>query len=66
MEEPTSEQLLNYIDAAVNLYERVHDRSRIPTRKQIQRILQSVGVTVPLDRISASLEDLQALARGEE
>jgi hypothetical protein len=29
MEEPTSEQLLNYIDAAVNLYERVHGRSRI-------------------------------------
>jgi hypothetical protein len=35
MEEPTQEQLLIYIDAAITFYERVRGEGEAPTDKQI-------------------------------
>jgi len=43
MEEPTQEQLINYISAAMDFYERVKGRGRAPTNTQMWRVLLHVA-----------------------
>jgi hypothetical protein len=65
MEEPTQEQLLNYISAAMTFYKRVKGRGRAPTNKQIQAMLAACDVRVALGRIETNREIIQELEREE-
>jgi hypothetical protein len=66
MAEPTQEQLINYISAAMNFYERVKGRGYAPTDKQIQALLAACGVHVPLERINTNREIIRELEQAEE
>lgn len=51
MEEPTQEQWMNYIAAAIDFYERVKGRGYAPTNTQMHAMLAACGVYVALERI---------------
>ena len=61
MEEPTQEQLMNYISAAMDFYERVKGRGRAPTNTQIHALLAACGVYVALERIKVDRDIVDEL-----
>ena len=65
MEEPTQEQLMNYISAAMDFYERVKGRGRAPTNTQIHTLLAACGVYVALERIKVDRESVDELEQEE-
>ena len=65
MEEPTQEQLMNYISAAMDFYERVKGRGRAPTNTQIHAMLAACGVYVALERIKADRDIVDELEQEE-
>ena len=65
MEEPTQEQLRNYISAAMDFYERVKGRGRAPTNTQIHAILAACGVFVALERIKVDRDSVDGLEQEE-
>ncbi len=66
MEEPTQEQLLTYIEAAITFYERVKGEGLTPTDKQIQALLAACDVHVPFERIKVNLDIIRELELEEE
>jgi hypothetical protein len=66
MEEPTQEQLLNYIVAAMDFYERVKGEGLAPTDKQIQSLLAACDVHVPFERIKVNRDIILELEQEEE
>jgi hypothetical protein len=65
MEEPTQEQLMNSISAAMDFYERVKGRGRAPTNTHIHAMLAACGVYVALGRIEADRDILHELEQEE-
>ena len=65
MEEPTQEQLMNYISAAMDFYERVKGRGRAPTNTQIHAMLAACGVYVALERIKVDRDIVDELEQEE-
>ena len=65
MEEPTQEQLVNYISAAMDFYERVKGRGRAPTNTQIHALLAACGVYVALERIKVDRDIVDELEQEE-
>lgn len=65
MEEPTQEQLMNYISAAMDFYERVKGRGRAPTNTQIHALLAACGVYVALERIKVDRDSVDELEQEE-
>jgi len=65
MEEPTQEQLMNYISAAMDFYERVKGRGRAPTNTQIHALLAACGVYVALERIKVDRDIVDELEQEE-
>ena len=65
MEEPTQEQLINYISAAMDFYERVKGRGRAPTNTQIHALLAACGVYVALERIKVDRDIVDELEQEE-
>ncbi len=65
MEEPTQEQLINYISAAMDFYERVKGRGRAPTNTQIHALLAACGVYVALERIKVDRDIVVELEQEE-
>ena len=65
MEEPTQEQLVNYISAAMDFYERVKGRGRAPTNTQIHALLAACGVYVALERIKVDRHIVDELEQEE-
>jgi hypothetical protein len=65
MEEPTQEQLLTYIDAAITFYEQVRGADYAPTDKQIQALLAACDVHVPFERIKVNRDILRELEEEE-
>ena len=65
MEEPTQEQLMNYISAAMDFYERVRGRGQAPTNKQIHELLAACGVYVALKRIETDRDIVDELEQEE-
>ena len=65
MEEPTQEQLMNYISAAIDFYERVKGRGRAPTNTQIHALLAACGVYVALERIRVDRDIVDELEQEE-
>ena len=65
MEEPTQEQLVNYISAAMDFYERVKGRGRAPTNTQIHAMLAACGVYVALERIKVDRDIVDELEQEE-
>ena len=61
MEEPTQEQLMNYISAAMDFYERVKGRGLAPTNTQIHALLAACGVYVALERIKVDRDIVDEL-----
>ncbi len=61
MKAPTQEQLLNYIAASLDFYERVKGPGSAPTDKQIQALLAACGVYVPFERIEAHRDSVDEL-----
>ena len=66
MEEPTQEQLLNYIVAAMDFYERIKGEGEAPTDKQIQALLAACDVHVPFERIKVNRDIIRELEQEEE
>ncbi len=66
MEEPPQEQLLNYIVAAIDFYERIKGEGLTPTDKQIQALLAACDVHVPFERIKVNRDILRELEQEEE
>jgi hypothetical protein len=66
MEEPTQEQLLNYIEATITFYERVKGEGLEPTDRQIQALLAACDVHVPFERIKVNHDILRELDQEEE
>jgi hypothetical protein len=66
MQEPTPEELINYIAAAFTFYEQIRGRGYAPTNKQIQAMLAACGVRVTLDRIQANREIIRELEQQEK
>ncbi len=52
--EPTQDELLTYIDAAITFYERV--AGKVPTAKRLHTLLLLANVQVDLERIKTNLE----------
>lgn len=65
MEEPTQEQMMNYISAAIDFYEQVRGRGRAPTNKQIHELLAACGVYVALKRIETDRAIVDELEQEE-
>ena len=65
MEEPTQEQLINYISAAMDFYERVKGRGRAPTNTQIHALLAACGIYVALERIKVDRDIVDELEQEE-
>ena len=65
MEEPTQEQLMNYISAAMDFYERVKGRGRAPTNTQIHALLAACGIYVALERIKVDRDIVDELEQKE-
>ena len=65
MEEATQEQLINYISAAMDFYERVKGRGRAPTNTQIHALLAACGVYVALERIKVDRDIVDELEQEE-
>ena len=65
MEEATQEQLINYISAAMDFYERVKGRGRAPTNTQIHALLAACGVYVALERIKVDRHIVDELEQEE-
>jgi hypothetical protein len=65
MDEPTQEQLLTYIDAAMTFYERVNGRGRAPSNKQLHELLAACGVYVAFERIKVNRDILRELEQEE-
>ena len=65
MEEPTQEQLMNYISAAMDFYERIKGRGRAPTNTQIHALLAACGVYVALERIKVDRDIVDELEQEE-
>ena len=65
MEEPTQEQLMNYISAAMDFYERVKGRGRAPTNTQIHALLAACGIYVALERIKVDRDIVDELEQEE-
>ena len=65
MEEPTQEQLLNYIVSAVDFYERIKGEGEDPTDKQIQVLLAACDVHVPFEHIKVNRDILRELEQEE-
>jgi hypothetical protein len=59
--EPTQEQLLTYIDAAMTFYERVKGTGYAPADTQIHALLAACGVYVALERIKSNRETIREL-----
>ena len=66
MEEPPQEQLLNYIVAAIDFYERIKGEGLTPTDKQIQALLAACDVHMPFERIKVNRDILRELEQEEE
>ena len=66
MAEPTQEQLLNYIEAAMIFYERVKGQGRAPTDRQIHELLAACGVYVAFERIKVNRDVLSELEEEAE
>ena len=66
MEEPTQEQLLNYIVAAIDFYELIKGDGEAPTDKQIQVLLAACDVHVPFEYIKVNRDILRELEQEEE
>ena len=66
MAEPTQEQLVNYISAAMDFYERVKGQGLAPTDKQIQALLAACDVHMPFERIKVNRDILRELEQEEE
>jgi hypothetical protein len=66
MEEPTQEQLLNYIVAAIDFYERIRGEGLAPTDKHIQALFAACDVHVPFERIKVKRDLLRELEQEEE
>ena len=65
MEEPTQEQLMNYISAAMDFYERVKGRGRAPTNTHIHALLAACGIYVALERIKVDRDIVDELEQEE-
>jgi hypothetical protein len=65
MEEPTQEQLMNYISAAMDFYERVKGRGRAPTNTHIHAMLAACDVYVALERIKVDRDSVDELEQEE-
>ena len=65
MAEPTQEELMNYISAAMDYYERVKGRGRVPTNTQIHAMLAACGVYVALERITVDRDVVDELEQEE-
>ena len=65
MEEPTQEQLMNYISAAMDFYERVKGRGYAPTNTHIHAMLAACGVYVALERIKVDRDSVDELEQEE-
>ena len=65
MEEPTQEQLMNYISAAMDFYERVKGRGRAPTNTQIHALLAACGIYVALERMKVDRDIVDELEQEE-
>ena len=65
MEEPTQEQLINYISAAMDFYERVKGRGYAPTDRQIHALLAACGVYVPFERVKVNRDIVDELEQEE-
>jgi hypothetical protein len=66
MAEPSQEQLLTYIDAAMTFYQQVKGQGRASTNKQIQALLATCGIHVTLPCINTNREIIQELEQAEE
>ena len=65
MEEPTQEQVLNYIEAAMTFYERIKGEGLASTDKQIQALLAACDVHVPFERIKVNRDIVRELEQEE-
>ena len=61
MEEPTQAQLMSYIAAAMDFYERIKGRGYAPTNTQIHTMLAACGVYVALERIKVDRDSVDEL-----
>ena len=66
MTEPTQEQLLTYIDAAMTFYEKVNGQGQVPTDRQIHELLAACGVYVAFERIKVNRDVLSELVEEAE
>lgn len=66
MEEPTQEELTNYLAATFAFYEQIRGRGSDPTNEQIQAMLAACDVRVALDRIQANREIIRELEQQEK
>ena len=65
MEEPTEEQLLNSIVAAIDFYERIKGEGETPIDKQVQLLLAACDVHVPFERVKVSRDMVRELEQEE-
>ncbi len=66
MAEPSQQDLLTYVNAAITFYERVTGyQSRRPTVTQVQRLLAICGVNVSQARIRTNLDTVAELEQEE-
>ena len=66
MTEPTQEQLLTYIDAAMTFYEKVNGQGQVPTDRQIHELLAACSVYVAFERIKVNRDVLSELVEEAE
>ena len=65
MVEPTQEQLLTYIDAAMTFYEKVRGEGLAPTDRQIHELLAACGVYVAFERIKVNRDIFREMEQEE-